>query len=64
MRIIDRKSLPIVFAAILFAVGMAVWHWLLRGFSSDFGTGIAIGGMLGTFITGLAIGWRRGELDS
>lgn len=63
MRIITRKELPLVLAAIVFAVIMGGLHILLHGISRDFGAGLALGLVLGIFIAGLAIGWKRGELD-
>lgn len=63
MRIITRKELPIVIAAIIFAVMMGGLQILLHGISRDFGAGLAVGAILGGTIIGLAIGRKRGELD-
>lgn len=62
MRTIDRKGLPIVLAALLFAVVMGFLHVMLRGINGDFGTGFAVGLGIGVLMSLIAVGWRRGEL--
>ena len=62
MRIVDRRTPWLALAAALFLASMVALRWLMKGISEDFGGGVAVGLFLGIAITGLAVGWRRGEL--
>lgn len=61
-RVLNRHWPWITACWIAYTAGMAFLWWLLRGFSKDFGMGVAVGGAAMSLIVLLAVGWSRGEM--
>lgn len=62
MRILDKNWPWHAFAMLLFAAGLGFIHFMLEGINEDFGTGFAVGLMVGITVALVAAGWRKGEM--